>query len=393
MPLGKCCCWCEYEDCPRICVGNNPCTTRLVISGNHPADLIYPISYSSDLGGLGPFPPGCGLFGEADVSREVSSGHTQLKTWTAGIRYWDSVNRTHYTCCGFDPQYEVVFNTESGSGVHVTGTCSRADLRYGSLSVLLRRDRIIVYGEPQCVVRADVCLRIKRLVYTNYKTCKYDTITKTYNSLPADCGLMGLYPPGTYNGVCSYCYDSSTGLSSSYANPGDISQAPYSYPSCTALTDAQWGTDPNVEEFWLCRRKYFTLSSIVCGPVSLMLGPEDNQASGPPILMYEQDPEPQTVQCGPGSFEDCPRNVPRTTVYGTWNSVFQPIGSITHTPPSCSLSPPTGLGLRISCGPRFSESSRNQGWARTGGWTGDPKLLAEVEDTWTLHLDCSHLGA
>jgi hypothetical protein len=406
MPVGKCCCWCEYEDCPRICVGSNPCTTRLVISGHHPADLRYHITYSNEGGFAGLFPDGCGLVGESEPNRSTSTGHTQLKTWTAGIRYWDSIDLTNYVCCGFEPSYtEHQQSHNIGSGVHVTGTCSRADLRYGGLRVLLRRDKIFLYGEWVCTVRVDVCLKYKRLAYTKYKTCRYETIQSTQYSLPPECAVAPLLPPGTYNGQCAICYDSSTGVYSVYPNPGDITLAPYPYPTCNQLTDEQWDTDPNVQEYCLWRSKHFVLPSIACGPVTVTLGPEDNQGNSmftccngfntPPILMYEPDDDPVAIPCGGESFTDCPRTNPTTTRYGCWNSPpFCPFGAITNNPPFCSENTGVLGGMYLNnCLGRWQENSRNQGWARTGGWTGDPKLLAEIEDTWTLHLDCSHSGS
>jgi hypothetical protein len=396
MPMGKCCCWCEYEDCPRICVGNNPCTTRLVVSGNHPADLIYPITYTSDPGPLGPFPKGCGLVGEASPNLAASTGHTHLKSWTAGIRYWDSVDRTAYVCCGFGPYTEHPAFREVGSGVHVTGTCSRADMRYSGLKVLLRRDKILLYGEWVCVVRADVCLKVKRHIETQWKTCHYETITNTIYDLPFECGIIQ-GQTGTYTGTCGWC-QANNGPRSSYPNPGDITQAPYPSISCPELTDAQWEARG---EYCFWRSKYFMLSSIACGPITLTFGPEDDQPNfdssccagltQPPITMYEPDDDPVATPCGGQSLTNCPRTNPTTTDYGSWNTPpFDPFGVIVNDPPFCSENSGGFGGLFINkCLPRFKEDARNQGWSRTGGWTGNPKLLAEVEDTWTLHLDCS----
>lgn len=390
--IGKCCCWCEYEDCPRICVGKNPCETRLVINGNHPADLIYPINYSNEGAFDGLFPDGCGLVGESGPDRSLSTGHTQLKTWTAGIRYWDSIDVTSYICCGGPPFTEYPSGRGVGSGVHVTGTCSRVDLRYEDLRVLLRRDKQFVDGEWICTVRVDVCLKYKRYVVTNWKTCYFESIQSTFYALPFECGIIPT-PPGTYTGQCGYCQDSLNNQSV-YSQPADITQAPYPVaPGCDPLTDAQWDTDPNVQEFCLWRSKHFALPSIACGPISVTLTQADNKPNSqftccegldqPPVLMYEPAPDPQANACPAITFEDCPRTVPATTQYGRWG-LFNPFGALPkNVPPYCS-----GDEVYIVNCIRSVEASRNQGWARTGGWTGDPKLLAEIEDTWTLHLDC-----
>lgn len=394
---------CQTPYCGTVCVGKTPCTTRLVISGNHPADLRYPINYEQD--------GSCALSGSAslDYNSILNVGHTYLRRWTGSVRYWDRMVKKDYICCeefGFPPtQTPYLFADVQADGSFVQSYCQRADLRYGDLYVEVRPDRVPVNGVLTCGVWVGAILKFKRKLFSDTNTCKYERLAVDYHQTPCAVGVFQ-----DQQKTCSYCETGTNGTRTYPFNPGtDYSQTPYpSEPACSVPTDEEWNILGNYQEYCIQRSKFFPNSTdVLCSPRTVTLGPTDKDVfmgnrgcnTPDPDPVYYEKETVYDIACSNQAYCDKPAiNVPK---YGQWSYAPGGAGAPTSIPnfgfgvygagavaPTCTGNNMTYPYNSLVCNDLFEQVSRQRGYTEVGGLADNTLLYGEALDTWVLHLEC-----
>lgn len=388
--IGNCCC-CTNE-CGSYCVGKNPCVTTLSISGNHPATLYFPITYSQYT------KPVCGLYGTASVDRSTSTNHTINRVYTAKYKAYDQMHLKYYVCClGGNPQLALEGDFEvfqSGSG------CQRADLRYESATVKIYSDTS--YG---CGAWVEVCLTFRRYTYSVTNLCKYLKFTgSTYNTCFTP---FGEDYSGTFDDECNYC---NNGLSYNPAtDPKD--QNFVTAPTCGVPTESDWSSQTLYNIY---RRKWVpNLFDIGCTSVSVVLT-ESNDVTGATYCCSKDESNnciltSDVLYSGLQSFttENCAEQTCGTTTYPAHNrfgtfydqdNVGYLMGYFSDVS-GCTLNRtgnPTiyygslAAGDQWSCWNKATITNRYQGSTVENDLANNTLLFGELHDSWTLTLDCSH---
>jgi hypothetical protein len=392
--FGNCCC-CSNE-CGSYCVGRNPCVTTLSISGNHPATLKIPISYSNYE------KPICGLYGTGSVDRSASTNHTINRLYTAKYKAYDQMHLKHYVCCaGGTPQLALEGDFEV---FQATSGCQRADLRYEGVTVKIYSD-----SGYSCGAWIEVCLTFRRFTFSQYNYCRYLKFTgDTYNTCVTP---FGEDYSGTFNDECNQCY-SSNSTNPTYDSSIDPKDQGYvTAPTCSVPTDTDWSSQTLYNIY---RRKWVpNLFNIGCVETSVTLT-ESNDITSNSFCCSQA---PITLSCILASdviysglqsltAENCGETTCGSTTYPAHNrfgtfydqdSNGYLIGYFAEGT-YCTLNR-TGSpvdygnlfsGNQWSCWDKAIITNRYQGATVQNDLTNNTLLFGELHDPWTLTLNCSH---
>lgn len=407
-PCRECCCECSVSNnCPCPCIGKNPCTTTLTVTGNHPATLRFPITYQRNT------PSGfCGLNGCSPVNRSQSTGDTQLRTWYEKERLWDRIERDVYYCCespGTSGTAYIV-RKEEGKGVRVASRCFVAGVRYLNLEVSTYQSYSEVYQQqPLCGIIVEAKLTFQRFFQYKENKCEYKYGKKSYYDQPPCILPDPGWQPYSEERTCSYCMNED-GTISSFTPNEDYSTQPYPNVNCP---DPVWEADippdyDGIDKGIRCiiRRKFIPgVNDIACSgnPLVVSLAPENTFTDGlfgPKCcgktekfgddLVYYDYLTPQDRYCDAESPSICgiPITSPKVR-YGTWLPGGWPsFGDLAGTGINCI--PQNVQGFVIpECVDFSNEVTRVRGTNLVRELANHTLLFGEMNDTWTLNISCS----
>ena len=396
------CCKDLTTGCGCLCVGKNPCDTTLTITGNHPASLKFPISYTSGLGGGMSF---CGIEGCSAVNRSTSTGHTVTKEWVEQERLWDSISANCYFCCpefgGGETPY--LQSTIQGNGIYVASRCYKAIVRYMNLDVSIRQGRQTINGESVCGVYVVAKLTFRRHFEFLENVCQYRYAKIT----PFEVPCLAVFPAPDLTPrerACSYC------------NPGggpftpgtDYSTQPFpTVPTCPTPNWSDDNPDDNLPPnsiFCLWRSKFIpNVSSVSCKqqPFTVSLSPQDNVLINSsccgntrtfPSDVYYTYQQLSSFECG--SFTNCRGTFNMGPEYGNWIGIssgpgFPGFGDLTGSQANCTNADNNNAPLIPRCS-SCEITSRNRGDNIIRPVPNNTLLFGEANDQWSLNILCSN---
>lgn len=398
------CCKDLSTGCGCICVGKNPCDTTLTITGNHPATLKFPISYTRNPSSLPPQPDYCGIEGCSPVNRATSTGHTFVRNWEEKERLWDKIKADCYTCClefgGGETPY--LSSRIEGNGVYVASRCYKSAIRYMNLEVSIRQGKQAINGVDTCGVYVFAKLTFERYFQYLENVCEYRYGKIIYYEVPCISYPGGVPPP--LERACSRCLPGG----GAYTPSGNYSTEPY--PTMPTCPEPTWsGDNPDEEPLvpnnirCLERFKFIpNVDSVSCKqqPFTVSLGPENNLGISPGTQIdccgknrdYPEDSvyydyaELYNPECS--SWSNCKGTFPARTAYGTWISggVFPGFGLLSEASiGNCTTNNQLSIG---SCDPcEITERDRGQEIIRP--LPNHTLLFGEASDQWTLSILCS----
>lgn len=324
--IGKVCCKCIHP-CGAYCIISNPVSTTLTITGNHPATLVFPITYdilnNADLYGSA----NCQFIGEANVSAASSTGEVHNECRQTRGSYFDGMGVEIDKCC--DPDWVNLFDGNVEAMLKKSGI-SVAVYKYLDSQVLIRAGTKTIAGEEVCGVWVRVCLRYARYFYGLSYSCQAVRVTGTARNpttLFSDCcDESDEYISVNYEGTENSPDATATGCDTEAAfDAGGFNNV----PPCPSEDDDPFADmEPEVlaqYTYGITREKFIPNSrSLGCGtpddPYQVTFAPSDEVFNGPcgttpddvywewDECSYEDDdpripaPSQQITFCGEFSF-------------------------------------------------------------------------------------------
>jgi hypothetical protein len=282
--IGKICCKCIHP-CGGYCIVHNAVSTTLTITGNHPATLVFPITYDvlNDQATYGE--NNCQISGTASVEASASTGELHTECRQVRGSYFDGMDVEVEKCC--DPNWVSVFD---GSVEAMLKSSSRAVAvhKYLNSEVSVRAGEKTIDGEEVCGVWVRVCLRYARYYYNEGYSCSAVRVSGTVRT------------PTTQFSNC--CDESDEYVSVDYENTANDPNATatacdpeaafdaggfISVPPCPEDDDPFADMEPSVlaqYTYGITREKFIPLSkSVGCGndagPYQVTLSPSDEVSS------------------------------------------------------------------------------------------------------------------
>jgi hypothetical protein len=375
----------------------------LVISGNHPANLKFPISYLRNPTSSQVF---CGLRGCSAVDRTTSTGHTFVRTWEEKERLWDKIKADCYFCCpelgGDETPY--LSSRIEGNGVYVASRCYKAAIRYMNLDVSVTQSTQVINGQNTCGILVIAKLTFERYFQYVENRCEYRYGKIIYYDVPCVAIPGGTPPPAERS--CSRCVPGN----GPYTPSNDYSTEPY--PTMPTCPDPTWSGDnpdedpqipnnircltrtkfiPNINSI-ACKDQTFTVTltsddnNIVIGTQELCCGKSRDNPEEAVYYDYEQLTNPQC-----NSWSNCRGTFPARTAYGNWtvSGVFPGFGNLAGG--SIGNCTPLDSNRQFNI-PTCSEcevTERNRGQEVIRPLANHTLLFGEASDQWTLSILCS----
>lgn len=411
--MGSACCKCIHP-CGKYCIISNAISTTLTIVGNHPAELVIPISY--DISNDTIFgSANCRIEGKEDVDETASTN-----PWSVECRYvregwYDGIGVLVEKCC--DPDWVDLFNG-SIETLLKTSTRISANHKYVKSKVRVRAGTKVIDGESVCGVYVTVCLIFARQTITEFYTCGRTTVTGTLRSpttlfdtsccaesdemLSVDETLSFNSPDATATG----CNPDAAFDAGGYVN----------IPPCDDDADPFADYEPDVLLQYLHQitREVFlpNSDSIGCDPFVVSLTPADtiSEDCGDVLGTVPSDPDPVYWEWDACSYEDDDPRIPAPSVvetlcgsnstspahYALFWDACDTSGSGTprnillnnvDLPSVCATDASTLQGILDDGNYKKTISSRVRGSYHDTDIIDGEVMFGEMLDTWTLTIE------